>query len=441
MKDYDYHRPAEKVLLDSYRKQNRNKNRLLFLAVALTVGAIFCMISFAYGKIQVDIQKHIRTDGMTVSTYLENGTEEMAGQLHTLSYITETGKEKFAGKLCNQTIKYCDCVVADETAFETMLCPAYTQIIGTYPKQENEIMLSTKTLTYLGISEPKVGMELKLDFYWNDLFQTKGTGQQTFQLSGYFTEYQNQGASSSIAFLSEKKLKESGAGWDPCRILVKPEKDSVSGIQMEQQLQKDIRLEEGQRIVSMDSAAYRAVEGMLGSYGFAALFSFLILLCMFLFIYNILNLSLGKDLQQYGLMEVIGVQQHQIIQVMFRQMMEVVLKGSFAGVAIGSLVVLGILPSVIGKLYLGQAEELEEISFYQPVFFLIAILPVAVTLGVVILLVKQKIKVLSPLECMNYGTGTVAEKKQTKKRKAVFRSFGNKPEVYLARRCCGQAFL
>ena len=130
---------------------------------------------------------------------------------------------------------------------------------------------------------------------------------------------------------------------------MKPEKDSVSGIQMEQQLQKDIRLEEGQRIVSMDSAAYRAVEGMLGSYGFAALFSFLILLCMFLFIYNILNLSLGKDLQQYGLMEVIGVQQHQIIQVMFRQMMEVVLKGSFAGVAIGSLVVLGILPSWTGR--------------------------------------------------------------------------------------------
>lgn len=104
MKNYDYHRPAEKVLLDSYRKQNRNKNRLLFLAVALTVGVIFCMISFAYGKIQVDIQKHIRTDGMTVSTYIENGTEEMAGQLHTLSYIAETGKEKFAGKLCNQML-------------------------------------------------------------------------------------------------------------------------------------------------------------------------------------------------------------------------------------------------------------------------------------------------------------------------------------------------
>ena len=95
MKNYDYHRPAEKVLLDSYRKQNRNKNRLLFLAVALTVGVIFCIVSFAYGKIQVYIQKHIRTDGMTGSTYIENGTEEMAGQFANvfLTKIRQAVKE------------------------------------------------------------------------------------------------------------------------------------------------------------------------------------------------------------------------------------------------------------------------------------------------------------------------------------------------------------
>ncbi len=102
MKDYDYHRPAEKkcfwILIES---RTGTKTAFLFLAVALTVGVIFCMISFAYGKIQVDIQKHIRTDGMTVSTYLENGTEEMAGQLHTLSYIAETGKRK----ICRKTMR------------------------------------------------------------------------------------------------------------------------------------------------------------------------------------------------------------------------------------------------------------------------------------------------------------------------------------------------
>ena len=138
---------------------------------------------------------------------------------------------------------------------------------------------------------------------------------------------------------------------------MKPEKDSVSGIQMEQQLQKDIRLEEGQRIVSMDSAAYRAVEGMLGSYWICSLVLFSDSAVYVLFIYNILNLSLGKDLQQYGLMEVIGVQQHQIIQVMFRQMMEVVLKGSFAGVAIGSLVYLESCPLSLANCILDRQKN------------------------------------------------------------------------------------
>ena len=106
---------------------------------------------------------------MAVSVYIENGTEEMAEQLKSLPYIAKTGKEKFAGKLLDQNIKYCDCVAADETGFQEMLSPAYTQIVGSYPEQENDIMLSAKTLEYLGISEPQIGMELDLDFYWNDI--------------------------------------------------------------------------------------------------------------------------------------------------------------------------------------------------------------------------------------------------------------------------------
>lgn len=48
-------------------------------------------------------------------------------------------------------------MVVDETGFQKILCPAYTQIIGDYPKEEQDIMLSTKTLEYLGIKEPQVG--------------------------------------------------------------------------------------------------------------------------------------------------------------------------------------------------------------------------------------------------------------------------------------------
>jgi len=37
-----------------------------------------CILSFTYGKLQIDIQKNIRSDGMTASVYIENGTEDMA---------------------------------------------------------------------------------------------------------------------------------------------------------------------------------------------------------------------------------------------------------------------------------------------------------------------------------------------------------------------------
>ena len=128
MKTYNYHLPAEKVLLESYKKENRSKSRLLCLVVMLAVSIIFCILSFSYGKLQIDLQKNIRSDGMAASVYIENGTEEMAQQLNSLPYISKTGKQKFAGKLLQQNLKYCDCVVADETGFQKILCPSLSCI-------------------------------------------------------------------------------------------------------------------------------------------------------------------------------------------------------------------------------------------------------------------------------------------------------------------------
>lgn len=54
----------------------------------------------------------------------------------------------------------------------------------------------------------------------------------------------------------------------------------------------------------------------------------MVLLSMFLFIYNILNISLEKDLQRYGLLQVIGVEQKQNIKVMNREMLKIGLTGS-----------------------------------------------------------------------------------------------------------------
>ena len=56
--------------------ENRNRNKILFLAITAVVMASFLTVSMIYGKIQTDMLKMIRSDGRTVSAYPENGTED-----------------------------------------------------------------------------------------------------------------------------------------------------------------------------------------------------------------------------------------------------------------------------------------------------------------------------------------------------------------------------
>lgn len=106
----------------------------------------------------------------------------------------------------------------------------------------------------------------------------------------------------------------------------------------------------------------------MGSYGFALVLCFFLLLCMFLFVSNVLNLSMEKDLQQYGLLETIGVYPKQIVKIMVRQMAEMVLKGSLVGGLIGSFLVLNILPYILKTRYLERAGEWEGIRLFHPIF-------------------------------------------------------------------------
>ena len=434
MEDYDCNQSAERVLMDASRKKNQNRNRLLFIVITITVGVIFSVFSLIYGKMEIDIQKNMKADGMAVSTYIENGTADMTQQLTQLPCIESIGKEKFAGKLLDDSIKYCDCVITDVTGFEKMIRPAFTNVVGTYPEKENEIMLSTKTLQYLGIKNPEVGMEIELDFYWNDIFNTSGTGMQNFLLSGYFTEYQNQTSGASVAFISEKSMEKNGLQWEPCRILIDHTKKYSSGSQIEHMLTNNIKLNEGQRIVSMNPAEYRAISEMMGSYGFAVFFSVMVLLSMFLFIYNILNISLEKDLQRYGLLQVIGVEQKQNIKVMNREMLKIGLTGSIAGAVLGGMFIWGIMPLLLEKMYAENTWKLERMVFFQPKLLILAIVLVIFTLGVAVECLKRKMRKLSPLECMKYTEAVTYHKSRKKPKIKKFHCWGKHPEIYLAKK-------
>lgn len=412
---YDYQQTAEKVLAAAYGKANSKRNWILTGVIALTVCLLFCILSLANGKLEVDTLRNMRSDGMAVSAYIENSAADMGEQLVKLPYVSQTAKEKLAGKLLNGKVKYCDCAVLDQEAYE-MIQPAYSDITGAYPKEVNEIMLSVKTLAYLGIEHPEVGMRIHLEFYWNDLFQTKLTGVQEFVLSGYFTDYQNQSEDSSVAYISENRMKESGISWEPCRVLMQMDKEMISGEEIETYFRRDVELEKGQKLFCTDSAKYRALTGVFGSFGFALLFSAVTLLCMFLFIYNVLNISMSRDVRQYGLLGTLGVTSRQIRGLIYRQMAKAGLGGIIIGGITGSIIVCVGMPEILAGMYLEKETSTEGLAVYHISFLLVAAILAGLVLFFAAHSVMKKIIGQSPIENMKYEETTFLNKTGGKQR-------------------------
>ena len=189
-----------RLLSEAIRKCNKGRNRILMGAVVLCILTLTFVFGTAYGKINAEYTKNIRMDGTTASTYIEEGTKQQYEKARSLGYVRETGRRMKMGETA-----ICSIQVLDQTAWKKMMKPAYTDIHGTYPEKQQEIMLPVKTLKKLGINNPKRGMKIALDVSIS-FFQTE---KEEFELSGWYSAYtEDNGKSKVIGYVSEKKLKD-----------------------------------------------------------------------------------------------------------------------------------------------------------------------------------------------------------------------------------------
>ena len=124
----------------NYRK-NRGRNRVLTLAVALAVFMVFGAFSIARGKMEADYLLYARNDGSVASLSLEDGSEKQYEKIKTLDYVKNTGLEKDFAVWYKGGAPVLGCTVLDNTAFEKLIRPAYTDVTGHYPEEANEVML------------------------------------------------------------------------------------------------------------------------------------------------------------------------------------------------------------------------------------------------------------------------------------------------------------
>ena len=370
-----------RLLSEAIRKCNKGRNRILMGAVVLCILTLTFVFGTAYGKINAEYTKNIRMDGTTASTYIEEGTKQQYEKVCSLGYVRETGRRMKMGEATESGKKesICSIQVLDQPAWEKMMKPAYTDIYGTYPEKQQEIMLSVKTLKKLGIDNPKRGMKIALDVSIS-FFQTE---KEEFELSGWYSVYtEDNGRSKAIGYVSEKKLKDWGYDIkDGSDILICPSND-MDWKDTEEKLYEDVPMKDNsQQIIATDTAKNRAVKEVTGSYGMAAVEAVVILCGMFLLVYNVMQISMAGDIRQMALLHTIGTTKKQIRKIYIRQIMRTIVPGGITGTVLSVLLLRYLIPELLGRQYLngyGGAEELQifrvEILLLAVVFTLLVIL-------------------------------------------------------------------
>lgn len=395
---------------------NRNRNRILMLAVALGILILFSAFSIAKGKMVVSALKSLREDGTSASVYLEKGTREQHAQLEQLDYAYAVGLNNLFGAWRDENATMiASCEVLDETGYEKIVKPAYTNVTGHYPKAENEVMLSVRMLKEIGIKNPRLGMELSVPVTFYSWSVNKGYElKESFVLSGYYQDYVDPSEEVPIIYFSEAYLAEKEYAKYPANLLIRYKTSWWNASQMEQQLNQDIELSDvNQQFIGKDSSVYAAMEEFVGGYGIAALCILVVLLSIYLLIYNVLSISLNKDVQLYGRLMALGTTRKQIRKLVSGQCFRILIKGVLFGSA--ASVILGYVgfPLLFQELFLQQKGTIEIGVVFYPEILGAAIVFVFLVMSLAGQNAAGRLKKLSPIEAHGYGITSKTSHKKT----------------------------
>ena len=416
-----------RLLSEAIRKCNKGRNRILMGAVILSVLTLTFVFGTAYGKINAEYTKNIRMDGTMASTYIEEGTKQQYEKVRSLGYVKEVGRRMKMGEAAEDGKKesICSIQVLDQTAWEKMMKPAYTDIHGTYPEKQQEIMLPVKILKKLGINNPKRGMKIALDVSIS-FFQTE---KEEFELSGWYSSYtEGNGSSKAIGYVSEKKLKDWGYDIEEGSDILICQSNDMDWKDTEEKLYEDVPMKDNsQQIIATDMAKNRAVKEMTGSYGMAAVEAVVIICGMFLLVYNVMQISMSGDIRQMALLHTIGTTKKQIRKIYIRQIMRTIVPGGIAGTGLSVLLLKYLIPELLGRQYLNGYGGAEELQIFRVEILLLA---VVFTLLVIIGASEQVIRQTVNRTCIEgmYYTEQTGRKRRHRGRsdqeKAIFNHSG-----------------
>lgn len=314
-------------------KKNKLKNICAILGIALTTILFFSVYFISYQVYQNQKDKKIEIAGWSADAVVKNAVLDDFKNIQNDKNVANSGRLIYFGDLLDESISNkMQVQFNDVNVAKWNYCDL---LEGSYPENENEVVVSTAFLESKGLQE-KIGQEFEISFRMNDKIYNK-----TVIMSGYYKSRFN---GTDMVLISDEYANELLDGINSFN----DRNQSTAGtLQIEikftnksslkkntEKLQDSGELNENALVKLNSNLVHNIDKEMVGV---ILVICVVFLLVGYLLIYNIYYISVIKDIHFLGLLKIIGFDRMQLKFYLAKTIIMHFLIGILLGILCGNL--------------------------------------------------------------------------------------------------------
>jgi len=391
---------------------NKKRNFFIGAAVVLTAFMVTSVFSAGISGLQTLRINPFRFEGTLTHMAMPISDPTQLQALDELEYVRNFGMMGHVAHAHMDDI--CGLMIfIDENIWRNFVTPVFSRVVGRHSAGTYDIMLSRHKLHMLDIENPYIGMEIPLTF---TVIGDDSPLTRTFTLAAMYTEYVSimRGAATPIfvspAFAQAYQLEHPDAL--SVQLIFR---NRARAMGYAERLAHDMNLPDYWR-TWVHPAVLRDVNPQNTYIVMGAVIAFL-MLTGFLLIYNVMYISVSKDVRFYGLLKTLGTTPRQLRRIVNGQVFWLYVIGMPVGLALAAALSFVIVPIVF------EAAGGVIISF-SPIIFVGGAVFTFITAWLGAFTSARKAARVSPVEAVSY-VGKIVKVRRSAKGSPARMAFRN----------------
>lgn len=326
-----------KTLAKKSLRNNRKKYGILFFTIILSSFLIFSIFTIGITYLDLSRLQNIRFNGADYDSVVINGFDSKQKEyLDNNEKVQSVGIQTYSGYI--KSSNFDDTVDVgllwcDDVFWQKQASLAKTKIEGTYPQAKNELMVTKEALKNCGKESLTVGDRILMT-YENNM----GVYNEEFIISGIWDGYGDK----SVIYVSKEFYEQTGYNLEYDGILCIKLKSNYVMKSTIDKMEQSLNLSQRQSFQPLPyiENSFKVLLGICG-------LGFVICLSAYLLIYNMLYLSVSRNIRYYGLLQSLGMTKKQLVKFIRKQILYIGIIAIVLGIFLAIVISFFLVPYVM----------------------------------------------------------------------------------------------